>query len=41
MLCAVGDRFSAVDEDDREEKDGLSKQALQRETNDIELFREK
>lgn len=47
MLCAVGDRFSAVGEDDREEKDGLSKQALQRKTNDIksyhpfELFREK
>lgn len=38
MLCAVGDRFSAVGEDDREEKDGLSKQALQRKTNDIKSY---
>lgn len=28
MLWAVGDRFAAVGEDDREEEDGLSKQAL-------------
>ena len=47
MLWAVGDRFAAVGEDDREEEDGLSKQALQRKTNNIksyhpfELLREK